>query len=84
LLHGIAPVDLDFLPPKGGERGWQVHDPPAQYLAKAYAAFLKSSVVAAMRFDIGWNIALANLTIASVFFEPCATAVSKPLRASSP
>jgi hypothetical protein len=52
------------------ERGWQVHNPPAQYLAKAYAAFLKSSVVAAMRFEIGWNISLANLTIASVFFDP--------------
>ena len=66
------------------ERGWQVDDPPAQYLARAYAAFLKSSVVAAMRFEIGWNISLTNLTIASVFFEPCATAVSKPLRANSP
>ena len=35
------------------EREWQVHDPPVQYRSKAYAAFLKSSVVAAMRFEIG-------------------------------
>lgn len=84
-LCWIAPVGFDYPPPKGGERErWQADNPPAQYRAKAYAAFLKSSVVAAMRFEIGWNIALASLTIASVFFEPCATAVSKPLRANSP
>ena len=51
---------------------------------KAYAAFLKSSVVTAIRFEIGWNMSLTSLTNASVFFEVWATAMSKLLRAYSP